>query len=111
MMGKGGNQNHGHTDFENLSDGEIEDLLKDPKTSESDKQKLREQQKAKKTRNAAKRGGKKQKASPVKNDPASVRAREKAKTNPAPDARRSVDNSKVTTTQRDRLPLDQRDQE
>jgi RHS repeat-associated protein len=105
MMGNGGNQRHSHTDLAQLSDDEIETLLKDPKTSESDKQKLREQQKANKTRNAAKRGGKKQKAAPVKNDPASVRARQNASPASTIVPASTQDNSTVTTTQQDKLPI------
>jgi RHS repeat-associated protein len=108
MMSKGGNQNHSHTDFAHLSDDEIDALLRDPKTSESDKKKLREQQKANKTRNAAKRGAKKPGKGPVKNDPASVRARQNA-AGAAPVVTSTQDNSTVTTTQQDNLPQPKKD--
>jgi RHS repeat-associated protein len=83
MMSKGGNQNHSDSYFENLTPEELDALLRDPRTSPSDRAKIVKQQKANRDRNAQKRGGGKQKKPPVKNDPASQRARQQ-QVNPLP---------------------------
>ena len=50
---KGGKQNKRSSEFQNVSDAELERMYKDPKTSKSQKQKIKTEQKARKTRHSS----------------------------------------------------------
>lgn len=49
----GGKQNKRSSEFQNVSDAELERMYKDPKTSKSQKQKIKTEQKARKTRHSS----------------------------------------------------------
>ncbi|MFY9646966.1 MAG: RHS repeat-associated core domain-containing protein, partial [Terriglobales bacterium] len=91
-------------EFSNYTDQELEDAYKDPRTSASDRAKIKEEQKNRQTRRSSQSGGKKPKKEQVKNDPASVRARQNANAAPRIAPTDSQDKSSVTTTERYYLP-------
>jgi len=86
MMAQRGNRNVRHTRFADLSDDELQAIIDDKtgKYSQKDKEDAIATLKGRRERNKEKRGNKTQKKEKVKNDPASVRAREKANAVPAP---------------------------
>jgi len=112
MMAQHGKQRLDN-EFSNYTDEELDAAYKDPRTSTSDREKIKQEQKRRQERRSRQSGGKKPKAAPAKNDPASVREREKANANPAPAPAplpaTTEDNSSVTTTQIDKLPKEPQD--
>ena len=50
---KGGKQNKRSSEFQDVSDAELEEMYKDPNTSKAQKQKIKTEQKARKTRHSS----------------------------------------------------------
>jgi RHS repeat-associated protein len=105
MMAQHGKQNISN-EYSNYTDDELDEAYKNAKSA-SEKEKIKAEQKSRQQRRSRQSGGKKPKAPTVKNDPASLRAKETpntTKTTVTTPVPANPEKATVTTTHKETLP-------